>query len=336
MSSPIRKITIVGGGSAGWLIATHLISTLGRQQKGPEGIDVTLIESSNVPTIGVGEATVPGMYGLLKQLGINESEFMQYSNASFKCSGRFSGWNLDSNGLPLTFLNPFNTGTFLNGFNTAYHYHRFGPREGATSFVDNMMPTQAVVEQARGPRRPGDGDYDFRVPYTYHLNARFFAEYLGGIAQFRGVEYISDDMEDVELDERGYIAALKLKKHGRHPVEFVIDCTGFKGLILQKVLKEPFIPYGKSLLCDRAVPIMIPHKDPTRIEPCTTATALSAGWSWNVPLYDRVGTGYVYSSQFLTEDEAIDDLLQHLGDQAPKDIDPKVISMKIGGCATPG
>jgi len=335
MESPIRKVTIVGGGSAGWLMAAYLISTLGKQQKGPDGLEVTLIESPNVPTIGVGEATVPGMYGMLKQLKINESEFMQYSNASFKCSGRFTGWNLDSNGQPLSFLNPFNTGSFLNGYNTAYHYHKFGPQAGAKSFVDNMMPTQAVVEQARGPRQLDDKDYDFKVPYTYHLNARFFAEYLSGIAQFRGVEHIWDDMEDVELDERGYISALKLKEHGRYPVEFVIDCTGFKGLILQKALKEPFIPYGKHLLCDRAVPVLIPHKDPTRIEPCTTATGMSAGWAWNVPLYDRLGTGYVYSSQFLSEDEAIDELMRHLGDQAPKDFDPKVIPMKIGRVRNP-
>ena len=136
---------------------------------------------------------------------------------------------------------------------------------------------------------------------------------------------------DVEQDERGFITALQLERGGRHPVEFVLDCTGFRGLIINKVLDEPFESYGRYLLCDRAVAVQIPHLSLETIDPCTTSTALSSGWVWRVPLVSRIGTGYVFSSQFRSDQEAIDELVQHLQSRGHEvTVEPRAIGMRVG------
>ena len=333
MGKRLDEITIVGGGSAGWLIALFLVTILNRARDAAP-VKIAVIESPNIPNIGVGEATVTGMFRLLKQLDIDEQAFMRDSDATFKCAGRFIDWCRDDAGKPVTFYNPFNNGNFLEGVESAWHYHRYGPRAGANSFVDTILPTAAMVEACRAPKKAGMGNYEKVMPYTYHLNAQSFSVHLRDIAIERGVQHIQDDMLEVEQDERGYISALKLDRNGRYPVKFVIDCTGFRGLILQKTLGEEWIDYGKHLLCDRAIPVMIPHGDVNKIMPCTTATGLSAGWSWNVPLYHRTGTGYVFSSQFKSDDEAYDELMQHLGDVKPIN-EPRVIPMRIGRVRKP-
>lgn len=334
MNNRLDSITIVGGGTAGWLIALFLVTTLNRGDN-KSNVKVTVIESPKIPTIGVGEATVTGMYRFLKQMNIDEAEFIRRSDATFKCSGRFVGWNLDKNGNPITFVNPFNTGGMVSGIESAYHFHKYGREAGARSYADNTLPTEAVVENARGPRLMDSKDYEAVIPYTYHLNAGTFSQFLRDIAIERGVEHIQDDMLDVELDEQGFVSALQLEQGGRYPVKFVFDCTGFRSLILQKALGEPFIPYDKHLLVDRAVPIMIPHQNPLKIKPCTNSTALSAGWAWRVPLFHRAGTGYVFSSKFVSDDQAIDEMLAHLGDEAPKDFEPRVIPMRVGRIRRP-
>jgi tryptophan halogenase len=329
----LDEVTIVGGGSAGWLIALSLVTMLNRGGNN-KPVKITVIESPSIPNIGVGEATVTGMYRLLKQLRIDEAEFMRASDATFKCAGRFENWSLDDKGRPITFYNPFNDGNYLNGIESTYHYHRFGPRNGCDSYSDCVLPTAALIDAIRGPKKIGMGNYETILPYTYHLNAQSFSVHLRDVAIERGVEYVQDDMLEVEQDDNGYISALHLKERGRFPVKFVFDCTGFRGQILQQVLKEPFIPYDRHLLCDRAIPVMIPHADVNKIRPCTTATALSAGWSWNVPLYHRAGTGYVYSSQFISDEEAYDELFRHLGDVKPLN-EPRVIPMRIGRVRRP-
>ena len=333
MNKRLDEVTIVGGGTAGWLIALFLVTTLNRGDDKSK-VKITVIESPNIPNIGVGEATVTGMFRMLKQLRIDEAEFMLKSDATFKCAGRFENWSVDDKGQPKVFYNPFSNGGYVDGIETAYHYHRFGPRAGSKSYADNALPTLAAIEKCRAPKMPGSKNYEAIFPYTYHLNAQSFSVHLRDVARQRGVIHIQDDMLDVELGENGYISALKLKEKGRFPVKFVFDCTGFRGLILQKALGEPFIPYDNHLLCDRAIPVMIPHRDTSKIKPCTTATALSAGWSWNVPLYHRTGTGYVYSSKFISDDEACDELFRHLGDVQPIN-EPRVIPMRIGRVRRP-
>ena len=323
MDNQINEVTIVGGGTAGWLTAAFLVRFMNlRNKQNPV--------SPNVPTIGVGEATVPTMPGLLRSLGISEKEFFIRCNASFKLGVRFSNWNHDRQGRGTSFIHPFDgISTQLGGQNPAYHFHKFGGPPGRDNIDDCLAVSGAAIAAKVGPKLLTHGDYESQLNYAYHLDAGKFAEFLREISIGRGVNHVLDDVEEIEQDERGYISALKLQRQGRHPVELVIDCTGFKGVIINQVLGVPFRDYSKYLLNNRAMAVQIPHRDVSKIEPCTNSTALGAGWVWRVPLYNRIGTGYVFSSNFRSDDEARDEFLAHLGDDGKK-AEPRVIPVRIG------
>lgn len=329
MADQISEITIVGGGTAGWLTAAFLIRYLNfRAEQTPTKI--TLIESPNMPTIGVGEATIPSMPDLLKSLGVSEKEFFKKCNASFKLGVRFNNWNHDEDGKPLSFIHPFDgIGTQLGGQNPAYHYHKYGGPEGRKNLDDCLSVSVAAIRHKKGPKALEHGDYEKHLNYAYHLDAGLFANFLRDVSVERGVHHILDDVTSVEQDERGYISAFQLEREGHHPVELVIDCTGFKGLIIKEVLGVQFIDYGKYLLNNRALAVQIPHQDLEGIEPCTNSTALEAGWVWRVPLFNRIGTGYVFSSHFRSDDEATDEFLLHLGEDGV-DASPRVIPIRVG------
>ncbi|WP_340148694.1 tryptophan halogenase family protein [uncultured Sneathiella sp.] len=329
MDNQINEVTIVGGGTAGWLTAAFLVRFMNLRNK-QNPVIITLIESPNVPTIGVGEATVPTMPGLLRSLGISEKEFFIRCNASFKLGVRFSNWNHDRQGRGTSFIHPFDgISTQLGGQNPAYHFHKFGGPPGRDNIDDCLAVSGAAIAAKVGPKLLTHGDYESQLNYAYHLDAGKFAEFLREISIGRGVNHVLDDVEEIEQDERGYISALKLQRQGRHPVELVIDCTGFKGVIINQVLGVPFRDYSKYLLNNRAMAVQIPHRDVSKIEPCTNSTALGAGWVWRVPLYNRIGTGYVFSSNFRSDDEARDEFLAHLGDDGKK-AEPRVIPVRIG------
>ncbi len=329
MDNQINEVTIVGGGTAGWLAAAFLVRFMNLRNK-QNPVIITLIESPNVPTIGVGEATVPTMPGLLRSLGISEKEFFIRCNASFKLGVRFSNWNHDRQGRGTSFIHPFDgISTQLGGQNPAYHFHKFGGPPGRDNIDDCLAVSGAAIAAKVGPKLLTHGDYESQLNYAYHLDAGKFAEFLREISIGRGVNHVLDDVEEIEQDERGYISALKLQRQGRHPVELVIDCTGFKGVIINQVLGVPFRDYSKYLLNNRAMAVQIPHRDVSKIEPCTNSTALGAGWVWRVPLYNRIGTGYVFSSNFRSDDEARDEFLAHLGEDGKK-AEPRVIPVRIG------
>jgi flavin-dependent dehydrogenase len=334
MSNKIEQVTIVGGGTAGWLTAFMLHTDL-NPTPNEENVRITLIESPNVPTIGVGESTLITLPATLQEFGINEREFIHRSNASFKLAVRFADWYTNAQGERPIFYHPFNSPTMCGGHSPAYHYRKFGPPKPGMSLVDSILPNHAILRGMKAPREMGGADYKFLVSYAYHLDASLFADYLREISVRRGVVHVRDNVLDVEKDDRGYITALQLEQGGRHPTELVVDCTGFRGVIHSKVTDETFVGFGDYLLNDKAIAVQIPHRDPTKIEPCTRATALSCGWVWRVPLFSRVGTGYVYSSAFKSEDEARDEFLKHLravGDLPSDAPDPetRVIDMNAG------
>ncbi len=324
----VNHVTIVGGGTAGWVTAMILATKLNAYADVPK-VRVTLIESPNIPTVGVGEATVPAMPRLLGQLGVDESQFFLRCNASFKTGVRFAHWHEDEAGNPLEFIHPFNPASAIHGISAGYYFHRFMAPEACHEFVDTLVPNSAVTRALKGPRPLGEKEYSYTIGYAYHLDAGLFALFLRDLAISRGVEHVLDDVEEVQQGENGFITALRLKERGLMPVQLVVDCSGFRSLIMGKVLNEPFESYSDHLLCDRALAVQLPHPDPTRLDPCTHSTALGAGWCWRVPLYSRVGTGYVFSSRFRSDDEAIEEFRAHLG-EAGRDAEPRVIRMRIG------
>lgn len=327
MAKPITNVTIVGGGTAGWMTALTLV-TIMKWRPQRDDVKITLIESPNIPTIGVGEATVPSISMLLNQLDVPEQKFFARCNATFKLGVLFANWNQWEDGATRDFFHPFTAPRFLNGHNPGYHFRQYASG-GRRDFCDSVLPVLSVVGRNLGPRKIGAADYDRDLRYAYHLDAGLLAEFLKEISVERGVEHVRDDMMSVEKDEKGFIAALNLERTGRHPVELVIDCTGFRSLLLGQEMGEPFISYDEFLLNDRACAVQIPHIEGQPLQSYTTSTALTAGWAWNVPLYHRIGTGYVYSSKFKSDDEAKQELMRHLGDRAAG-LEPRTLQMRIG------
>jgi len=333
MAKRIEELTIVGGGTAGWLSALIFTTLLNQNPKAPP-VKVTLIESPKVPTIGVGEATVQGITQLLRLLGLSETEFMRRTNATFKLAAEFVGWNQDAEGKPIYFLHPFNFPPHVDGVSPAYHLKRFGSENGQ-QIAEALTWNQAIITAMKGPRPIGGKDYEAVVAYAYHLDAGLFGQFLREVAIERGVRHILDDVLDAEVNERGHIAALQLEENGRFPVKLVVDCTGFRSVLLQDKLGERFIPYSNHLLCDRAMPAQIPVPSDKPLPCATRATALSGGWCFRVPLAERIGSGYIYSSAFKSDDEARAELIAHwraVGDLTPDmpDPEPRVIEMRTG------
>ncbi|NKB28747.1 MAG: tryptophan 7-halogenase [Rhodobacteraceae bacterium] len=327
-SKPVEHITIVGGGTAGWLAANLLSNFFGTGNDQGVKRHITLIESPNIATVGVGEATVPAMPRMLRQTGISEREFFKATNASFKLGVKFGNWNHDANGKPIDYINPFIGSRDIDGIPMEHYFHALGAK--GLNYVQSISATHELGEMCKGPRALGKKEFDKGTsPYAYHLDAGKFAGMLQKVCVGRGVTHLRDDVVDVELDDKGFVAALQLKENGRFPVQLVIDCTGFRGLIINQALKEPFVDYQKYLANDRAMAVQIPHPDKEKLLPLTCSTALGAGWVWRVPLWNRIGTGYVFSSAHRTDEQARDELMAHLGDGA-KGLEPRVIPMRIG------
>jgi flavin-dependent dehydrogenase len=328
----VQQVTIVGGGTAGWLTAAILNAKLNNVQT-DHRVEIVLIESPTVPIIGVGEGTLPSMVEDLKQIGIDENEFFRKCNASFKFGVRFEGWNLNEQGVPYSFTHPFGMVGEVDGIQAVYHFLTHGPHPGRARYDagDSLSAGTELIRLHRAPRKVSDAGFSRIGPgrYGYHVDAPKLAAFVRDFAIERGVTHILDDVDDATVDENGHISRLQLRRNGARSVELVVDCTGFQSRLIGKVLGEPFQPYSDHLLCDRAIPIQVPHTDGQPLQVCTSATAMSAGWIWKVPLYSRIGTGYVYSSAFRSDEEALHEICGHLR-LDPAKVDSRVIRMRVG------
>lgn len=334
------RVVILGGGSAGWMTAAYLSKAL------EHGVEISVIESPNIGTIGVGEATFSTIQLFFAFLGLKERDWMPHCNASYKVGIKFVDWNAERR----HFYHPFQRFDIVQGrsiaewwlklkrSSTPFDYAcftipKFCDARKAPRFMDGRVFDSKVDGQLNSddPDQPLLlDDLQIQYPYAYHFDANLLAKYMMGYACRRGVANISDDVTEVHRAENGDIAALQTKAHGRVEGDLFIDCTGFRGLLINQVLNEPFISFSESLLCDRAVALRVPSAPETEgIAPYTCATALSAGWCWNIPLFHRIGTGYVYSSAFLTPEEAEKEFRAHLGARA-EGCTASHIKMRIG------
>lgn len=303
----INRIAIVGGGTAGWLAANHL----GRVLSGNPEISITLIESPDIPVIGVGEGTVPAIRHSLQQFGISETDFVNSCDVSFKQGIKYVNW-LDKG---------------KHGLNNSYYHlfdypYPFGEDltnywlggDKSVSFPHLVSSQASICDADLAPKRITTPEYEGDTTYAYHFDARKFSALLKKNAMGRfGVEYKSANVVDAHMDRSGNIESLVTKEWGTLDFDFYIDATGLSCVLLGKKLGTDFISKKDQLLVDAALVAQVPADQNEEIPSYTIATAHQAGWIWDIALPERRGVGFVYSTSHLSDAAAEEKFLRYLG-----------------------
>jgi len=293
----MRKILIVGGGTAGWLTACYLAKAVGAAL--PDGIRVELVESPNIALIGVGEATFPSIRGTLAAIGLDERRFLAGANATYKQGIQYVNW-VRPPGAPGTdrFFHPFSQPSQRSGSPELLPYWLLGGAPEGMAFAEAATMQQHVVDHGRAPKRATDADYQGPLNHAYHFDAACFAATLAEHGQGLGVVRHLATVERAERDGRGNIASVVTTELGALSADLYIDCTGLRGHLIGSAMESPFHSRRDVLFADRAVALQVPYPRPdTPILPFTRATAQEAGWIWDIGLQRRRGIGYVYSSR---------------------------------------
>lgn len=319
-----RRFVIVGGGTAGWMAANLLAHEFGQDS------DITLIESSDIGVIGVGEGSTPYFVELFKKLDIPESEWMPACNATYKCGISFSGWCREPEFEE--YFHPFfsqHDVAIGSEFYRNCHLRRFGYAAPVNASDFFLSAELARNGQAPHTRQPSGLSHD----YSYHFDAGLLGSFLKERARSMGVKHVVDTVCEVLQHPNGDINALQTEKTGILEGEIFIDCSGFAGLLINKTLRVPFYSLKDSLFNDSAVAIPTPAEH-GKLPSQTFATALSNGWAWKIPLTSRNGNGYVYASDFISADQAEQELRQHLGKDADH-AEARHLKMRVGRVDTP-
>lgn len=303
-SRPVEQIVIVGGGSAGWMTAAALAQLLGQT------CEITLVESAQIGTVGVGEATLPHLRFFNQRLGINEPEFMAATNATFKLGIEFVDWGQQGN----AYIHPFGDfGRKVSGIDFHHYWLRLRKTGRVAPLGDYSLPVVAARQHRFSYPANDPRSILSSFSYAYHIDSSLYARYLSQFAQARGVVRKEGKVVDVQQEaESGFITAIELADGQRIGGQFFIDCSGFRGLLIEQTLKAGYDDWNRWLPCDRAVALPCGHADESELAPYTRATAMNAGWRWRIPLQHRVGNGHVYSSSFLDDQAALDQLLEGL------------------------
>lgn len=307
MSKSINNIIIVGGGTAGWITAGILASTLKR--KFNQGYSITLVESSNIAPVGVGEGTWPTMRNTLKNMGIRETDFIKQCSVSFKQGAKFSQWvtgNKDD-----FYYHPLVLPQDYNSIDLVPHWQA---SHSSTSYANMVCPQEQICELGLAPKLITTPEYLSQANYAYHLDAGAFSEFLKNhCIENLSVNHIIGDVEHANLALSGDIETITTKQHGDISGDLFIDCTGFKSLLLGQSLNVPFVSCADTLYVDRAIAAHVPYeKDDSPIASHTISTAQSAGWIWDIGLNNRKGVGHVYSSAHISEDQATQQLHDYI------------------------
>lgn len=315
---PISKIVIVGGGTSGWLAASMLCRHFKR-----ELCQIQLIESDEIGTIAVGESTVPPFVGLIQRLGIDEREFIRATEATYKLGIQFVGWHQRHE----KYFHPFGVIGRSIGNHEFYQCWLKARAHGDTSSLLDFSPCSVMAENGRFfPPAEARNTPIGGANYALHVDALLVARYLRGYAEARGLSRVEGKVTRVEQGDDGFIRSVALADGREIRGDFFIDCTGFKGLLIGQALGVGSVDWSNYLPCDRAIVTKTAGQKP--LLPLTRATAQPAGWSWQIPLQQRTGQGYVYSSRFCDDVAAKSTLMRSLG--GPALDDPRVIPFTTG------
>jgi tryptophan halogenase len=312
MSTKKMRVVIAGGGTAGWIAAAALSQQMG------ELLDITLVESQDIGTIGVGEATIPPMRTFHRLLGINEQEFMRATNATFKLGIQFENWKQ----IGEKYFHSFGiTGkqTLITDF---IHFWLRGRELGiAKEFGDYCLEYKAALKDRFSINEHA------KVNYAFHLDAGRYASFLRTRSEARGVKRVEGKIANVQQNpESGFITSLNMESGQEIPGDLFLDCTGMRGILIEQTLQTGFEDWEHWLPCDSAIAIQTESTGPA--VPYTKSVAHHAGWRWQIPLQHRVGNGIVFSSQHLSKDEANNMLLSSVDGKVLTE--PNVIKFKTG------
>ncbi len=306
---PLRSVVIVGGGTAGWLTA-GIIAARHQARMKAGGFSVTLVESPDIRTIGVGEGTWPTIRSTLERIGVSETALFRECDAAFKQGGKFVGWTTGEPGdayhHPLMIPHGFSRVNLVPHWLTEAH---------SRSFCDFVTPQGRLCDQGLAPKTIAQGEYRSAANYSYHLDAGKFGPFLARhcIEQLR-VRHVLADVTGVKQSESGDITGLETAQAGTVEGDLFVDCSGFRALLLGETLKVDFKPCSDVLLCDTALAVQVPYEMPDQpMASETIATAQEAGWIWDIALPTRRGVGHVYSSRHSSEEAARETLLRYIG-----------------------
>lgn len=302
----LRSIAIIGGGSAGWMTAAALSNAIQGNCK------IYLVESEEIGIVGVGEATIPPIKLFNRSLGIDENDFLKFTQGSFKLGIQFVNWARQGH----HYFHPF--GQFGADFDVVplHHYWLRANRHGDAAPLHEyclawVAARNGRFEQPSRDRRMVQSTYD----YAYHFDASLYARYLRAYAEHKGVQRVEGRIVDVKLKgENGFIDRVILKGGQEVAADFFVDCSGFRGLLIEGALKTGYEDWTHWLPCDRAVAVPCEHGG--EFTPYTRSTAHEAGWQWRIPLQHRIGNGYVYSSAHISDEAAARKLIGNLDGEA--------------------
>ncbi|MEM0912082.1 MAG: tryptophan halogenase family protein [Pseudomonadota bacterium] len=317
MNESIKKVVVVGGGTAGWLSAALLTKVMG------QAIELELVESEAIGTVGVGEATIPPIRMLNSVLGLNEAEFIRETKATIKLAIKFENWRVNGEGYYHTFGSPGRSYAFCQ-------FHHFLNRArcelaDTSTIWDYDLNYLSAIEGRFAKLEVKDPILD--MPFAYHFDASLYAKFLRKIAEQAGAKRTEGMISEVTQDpQSGFIKSVHLKDGQEIKGDLFIDCSGFKGLLIQQKLGAGYDDWSHWLPCDRA--IAIPSNRFEQTLPYTRSIAHNAGWQWRIPLQHRNGNGHVYCSNYISDDEALSTLTNNLQSEAIGE--PNFIRFKTG------
>lgn len=315
----VRRIAIVGGGTAGWMVAAALGKLLRHHP-----CEVVVVESAQIATVGVGEATIPPIQLFNRLLQIDEHEFLRETQGTYKLGIEFVDWCKSGH----TYFHPF--GRFGADIeNVPFHqYWRKLKQMGEGGTLDEYsLPTVAAYRGRFAPPDSNPRSVLSNIAYAYHLDATRYADFLRRYAQTCGVQQLQRTVQGATLrPDDGFIEAVVFDDGSQLEADFFVDCSGFKGLLIEEALHTGYEDWRHWLPCDRAV--AVPCEANEAPKPYTRSTALEAGWQWRIPLQHRLGNGYVYCSEYLGDDEAQATLLERI--EGKPLADPKALRFTTG------
>lgn len=327
MPEAIRHVVVVGGGSAGWLVAGLLAAE--HRAAAPDGLRITLIESPDVPSIGVGEGTWPTMRDTLRRIGVSESDFVRECDAAFKQGSKFVRWAEDREGD--RYYHPFvlPQGYLDTNLVAGWMRHR------EARFGELVCFQPHLCEAGRAPKQFQTPEFAAVANYAYHLDAVKLGRFLRRHAIDRlGVRHVEDHLESVRTHDNGDIAAVATREHGDIAADLFVDCSGMRSLLLGQHYGIGLTSCSDVLFNDRAMAVQVPYVDPRApIASQTTSTAQSAGWIWDIGLPTRRGIGYVYSSAHTSDEAAVDAVQRYVetsGGRMQDGTDPRRIDLQPG------